>query len=147
MGNRTNQNLAFEVHDEISLVVLKHGPGAPSEPEWTRYLEALGSVEHRLEAMRILVLTDGGRPHREQQSEMNALCAGRSVRTAVVSSSMGVRFVISIMTLLNPGIKGFASARLTDAFEYLGLTPTECSIAESIARRLSRAVDSTQLAR
>jgi len=143
VGKTTVPNLAFEVHDEMSLIVLKHGPGAPSGQEWTRYLDAFGPVAHRLEQMRILVLTDGGRPLREQQAPMNALVAGRSVRTAVVSSSMAVRFVISVFALMNPGIRGFPSSHLAEALEYLGLNPNESSLAESVARRLSRATGST----
>jgi hypothetical protein len=56
VGKTTVPNLAFEVHDEMSLIVLKHGPGAPSGQEWTRYLDAFGPVAHRLEQMRILAI-------------------------------------------------------------------------------------------
>ena len=143
MGKTTVANLAFEVHDEMSLIVLKHGSGAPSEQEWKAYMDGLGPVAHRLEQMRILVLTDGGRPRRDQQTQLTTILAGRSVRTAVVSSSTAVRFVISVFALMNPGIRGFASSHLTEALEYLGLNPNEFSLAESVARRLSRAVGST----
>jgi len=143
MGKTTVANLAFEVHDEMSLIVLKHGSGAPSEEEWKRYLDAWGPVAHRLEQIRILVLTDGGRPLRDQQTQLNTILGGRSVRTAVVSSSMAVRFVISVFALMNPGIRGFASSHLAEALEYLGLNPIEFSFAESVVRRLSRAIGCT----
>jgi hypothetical protein len=71
---------------------------------------------------------------------MNALTGGRSVRTAVVSSSMAARFVIAMFALVNPGIRGFASTHLADALEYLGLKPNEGVVAEMAARRLLRAL-------
>jgi hypothetical protein len=138
MAQMTAPNLAFEVHDEISLIVLAHGPGAPSSQEWDSYLSAFGSVVHRLEQMRILVLTDGGRPLRAQQLQLTNLTGERSVRTAVVSSNMAVRFVIAMFALLNPGIRGFASTHLADAVDYLGLKPNESVLAKLIARRLAR---------
>ena len=139
-------NLAFEVRDDISLVVLKHGHGAPSTQEWEQYLHALGPLAHRLEQIRILVLTDGGRPQGVQQAQMNALVRERTVLTAVVSSSMAVRFVIAMLTLVNPGIRGFAASHLSQAFEYLGLTPNESALAELIARRLSHVVTGDRVA-
>jgi hypothetical protein len=142
MGKPTVPNLAFEVHDEISLIVLRHGRGEPTGEEWKQYMDAFSPVAHRLEQIRILVLTDGGHPLRGQQAQMKTLLAERSVRTAIVSSSMVVRFVISILALSNPGIQGFDSSHLAEALEYLGLNPNESASATSIARRLSRVVAS-----
>jgi hypothetical protein len=140
MEKSTLPNLAFEVHDELSLIVLKHGLLAPSVREWNGYLDAFRPISHRLEQMRILVLTDGGRPQRQQQAQLNTIVGGRTVQTAVVSSSMAVRFVISVFALLNPGIRGFASFHLDDAFDHLALKPRERAAAASIVLRLSRSV-------
>ncbi|HEY6559062.1 MAG TPA: hypothetical protein VI072_17380 [Polyangiaceae bacterium] len=72
--------------------------------------------------------------------QLNTLMGGRTVPTAVVSSSMAVRFVISVFALTNPGIRGFAPSHLGDAIAYLELKPDECALVEAIARRLSRLV-------
>jgi hypothetical protein len=51
-----------------------------------------------------------------------------------------VRFVISVFALLNPGIRRFSFSHLDEALDHLPLKPTERVVAESIARRLTRAV-------
>jgi hypothetical protein len=129
-------NLAFEVHRETLLIVLKHGPGKPSQVEWESYLSALRPISERLEEMRIVVFTDGGRPRLEQQKQLNEFSRGRSVRTAVVSSNMAVRFVIAMFALVNSGIQGFDSKQRARAFSYLGLTAAECKLVELAERRL-----------
>ena len=123
MAKTTLSNLAFEVLPEASLIVLRHGPGKPRPEEWRNYLSALRPISSRLGEMRFLVFTDGGRPLPDQQRDLSEITAGRSVRTAVVSSSMAVRFVIAMFALVNAGIRGFDSTHHTHAFSYLGLTP------------------------
>jgi len=142
MAKPTLSNLVFEVHVKASLIVLKHGPGKPSQEEWESYLNALRPISERLGEMRIVVFTDGGRPLLEQQKQLNELAMGRSVRTAVVSSNMAVRFVIAMFALVNASIRGFDSTQHGHAFGYLGLTPDERNLAERIERRLSLALDS-----
>ena len=136
MTKPTLANLAFEVHGEASLIVLKHGAGTPSREEWESYLGALRLLSEQLGEMRIVVFTDGGRPLLEQQKQLTAVCAGRSVRTAVISSSMAVRFVIAMFALANSGIRGFDTTERARAFSYLDLTATERSLVDLVERRL-----------
>ncbi|MBC7794629.1 MAG: hypothetical protein H7Z43_13070 [Clostridia bacterium] len=144
MANANDPTLAFEVHEEASLIVLKHGPGAPSARDWATYLDAFRSLSLRLSEMRILVLTEGGRPLREQQAQLNKVIQGRSIRTAIVSSSMAVRFVIAGFALVNPGIRGFASTHHAEAFDYLGLKETERLLVDVILLRISRVLASAK---
>ena len=133
-------SLAFEVLEEISLTVLRHGQGPPTEPEWDGFLAALPRPSGGLEKMRVLVVTDGGRPLREQQARLNDIIGGRSIRTAVVSSSIAVSFVVSVFALVQPGIRGFPSSQLGGALDYLEIHRSDRSAAESAVRRLSRDV-------
>ena len=103
-----------------SLLVIRQGKEAASHQEWADFLACLG--KQNLATLKVLILTDGGGPTASQRSELKLTMAGRSVRTAVVSDSMKVRFIIAAVALINREHYGFAKHELYDAYRFLELT-------------------------
>lgn len=71
----------------------------------------------------MLILTTGGGPTADQRVELKHFMAGRSVRTAVVSDSIKMRFIIPSIALTNREHHGFTSRELGKAYDFLELSP------------------------
>lgn len=118
-----------------SVMVIRQGTEAATEQEWRGLLTKLGQQD--LTKLRILIATDGGGPTAAQRASIKALMAGRSVRTAVVSDSMKVRFAIATIAFINREHHGFATRELSQAYDFLQLTPAERSETDAALRELS----------
>lgn len=96
------------------LFLLVHSRHPPDDASWDAYLEDVRRMPS-LEAMRTLVLTEGGGPNVRQRAALNAELRGQRTRVAVVSSSIMVQGIISTLGLFNRDIRWFSPPRLADA--------------------------------
>jgi hypothetical protein len=121
-----------------SVMVIRQGTGPPSEHEWRGLLSELGQQDFT--KLRVLIATDGGGPSAEQRASLKATMAGRSVRSAVVSDSLKVRFTIATIALINPDHHGFSNRERSQAYDFLQLTPTERGDVERVLQQLGELV-------
>jgi hypothetical protein len=117
-----------------SVMVIRQGIWPPNEDEWRGLLTELGRQDFT--KLRILIATDGGGPTAEQRASLKVTMAGRSVRTAVVSDSIKVRFTIATIALINREHHGFSNRELSQAYDFLQLTPAERGDAERVLKQL-----------
>lgn len=118
-----------------SVMVIRQGKEAATEHEWRSLLTELALQD--LTKLRILIATDGGGPNAEQRASIKVTMAGRSVRTAVVSDSIKVRFAIATIALINREHHGFTNRELSQAYDFLQLTPSERGDTERVLKELS----------
>src|SRR5688500_8994301 len=117
-----------------SVMVIRQGTEPANEREWRDLLTELGQQD--LTKLRVLIATDGGGPSAEQRASLKLTMAGRSVRTAVVSDSIKVRFTIATIALINKEHHGFSRRELSQAYNFLQLTPAERGDAEGVLKQL-----------
>lgn len=117
-----------------SVMVIRQGTESASEDEWRSLLAELGQRD--LTKLRVLIATDGGGPGAEQRASLKVTMAGRSVRTAVVSDSIKIRFTIATIALINREHHGFSKRELSQAYDFLQLTPAERGAAEGALKQL-----------
>lgn len=58
------------------------------------------------------------------------------MRSAVVSDSIKVRFTIATIALINPEHHGFSNRELSQAYDFLQLTPAERGDVERVLQQL-----------
>jgi hypothetical protein len=120
------------------LFVLVHGRGAPSQPDWERYVAAV----HRcveLPRPRSLILTDGGTPTPAQRATMSDIVA-RQLPTVIVSDAVAVRFIVSTITLFNPKVTALPPRDCERAFDSLSLSATEREALPTVLQGLASAL-------
>jgi len=105
------------------ILVAWHGARSPSADEWSAFLALIRTAEPT--PTLGLVLTQGGAPSPTQQIELAQAIGARTVRVAVVSDHVGVRFVVSSLALVMKRIRSFPSSALDEAYVHLGLEPEE----------------------
>ncbi len=115
-------------------IVLVHGVAAPTDDEWTAYLDFLQVyLRPNPTHPRFLVVTAGGTPSPTQRKRMEAL-SGRMLyasRVAIVTGSTFARGVVTAFSLVSPGYKAFDPKAIDKAFEFLEQPPSR---AETIKR-------------
>ena len=112
----------FAAHGRVFLLV--HGTDAPSDAAWERYVEALMRADRKDGALKILVFTEGGSPNAGQRARLETTTRKGDL-TAVVSGAAFPRFVVSLIALMNRGIRSFAPADVAGALDFLGLSQEE----------------------
>jgi hypothetical protein len=117
-----------------SVMVIRQGIEPANEHEWRGLLTELGKQDFT--KLRVLIATDGGGPSAEQRASLKVTMAGRSVRTAVVSDSIKVRFTIATVALINREHHGFSNRERSQAYDFLQLTPAERGDAERVLQQL-----------
>lgn len=65
-------------------------------------------------------------------------CAGRAVRAAIVSDNAKVRFVVSAISLFNPGHRSFSRAELPQALKHLQVSELEAAEVYAALEQLER---------
>lgn len=100
---QSRANLDDGQHSQIGQLYRRIGPALPS--------------------YRLLVITDGAGPTARQRKELNAEfgAALKSVRTAVISDAVTVRFIVSMLSLFAPQVRSFHVDEMTAALRYLDL--------------------------
>jgi hypothetical protein len=141
----SSNNLVFETLEQVRLLVIYQTAKSPTDAEWDAWLHAAAALQTKIGEFRLLVFSEGGHPSRKQIARVE-LVKRRMERTggkkrsepntAVVSPSVPMRFVVSAMNLFNPKIRCYSPLDLQDAYEHLGLTPAESSVAEAALGQL-----------
>lgn len=101
----------------------------PSDHEWDEFLKMLATHRANFAALKILIVTDGGGPTLTQRKRLQTALAGQSVKVAVVTDSIKVRFIVSSVALLNHSISTFSRAEFSKAVAFLGLGAGEYRLA------------------
>ena len=123
-------------------VIVVQGAATPSEAEWQAYLDDLETWLP--DVVGTLIVTDGGGPSSSQRRALKALfhrVGRKSVRAAVVSSSLMARGIVNALNLFNPGIRVFHPDAMTDALVYIGAAldgPAVLAEVEWLRQRLAR---------
>ena len=93
---------------------------------------------HRGEALKVLVIPMGGAPTPAQQLKITRLRMHRGLTIAVISSSVGVRFVASSMALFTRQIRTFVPSEFSNACAFLALTEAQVQSATAFFARHHR---------
>ena len=131
-------DLEFEYLAELHLMVSCQAHETPTDADWDTYLEATRPALLVDKLFRVLVVTDGAYPTRSQQGRMTTLIGNRTPCVAVISSSTAMRFVVSILALLNSKVRCFSPNQRKEAYTYLGLSPSQQATADATVDRLRR---------
>lgn len=99
-------------------MLLAHGNEPPDDVAWDTYVDAL--VENR--ASQILVFTDGVGPDAKQRKRMVERVSHLEARTAVVSSALGVRGMVTALSWFGIPVKAFGPRDLEMALDHLGVS-------------------------
>jgi hypothetical protein len=112
------------VFREVSaLIVSVHSAEAPTDEDWSAYLQLCRRKMAR-ERLGALAVTAGGGPNSKQRAALQELLRGGPVPGAVVTDSPVVRGIVTALGWFNPAIRGFAfnrGAGIHDALTYLGV--------------------------
>lgn len=116
----------------IQVVLSLHRREAPTDREWSEYLETLRVAMVALggdkRGIRGFSISDGGGPNaaqREQVNEFMRRYTGSRGTISIVTSNPFVRGIITALRLFNPHARGFAPSELDAAIDYLGLAPVQ----------------------
>lgn len=123
------------------LMLFMAGMAAPPEPEWSEYVVLLASASERLrplnKPMRFLCFVDDSPPNAKQRSAVVDALAGLSSKTAVITTSVLARNLITVFSWLGLSVKGFSPNSLESVAEYLELPPAILEQAIDAARILA----------
>jgi len=135
------KNIAFG--REGSCIILAIGGEAPSESEWTAYLQFLQVQLAIATTTRILVLAEEAPPTAVQRKKLNELTAqyAGAARIAVVTSSPFVRGAVTASSWFDKRYKAFAPQHLDDAMAWLEVPASHFQTVRSLAESLQSQVD------
>jgi hypothetical protein len=126
------------VRDDLMLFLA--GNGAPSESEWNEYIGVLTDAAARLrpinKPIRFICFVDDSPPNAMQRAAVIEALGGLSSKTAVVTTSVLARNVITVFSWLGLSVKGFAPTSLDAGAAYLDLPPAYLEQAVDAARVL-----------
>lgn len=126
---------------EGRLNVVYHGPLAPTNLEWQRYVtEAVATAGARSDT-RVIVLSRGGSPDGHQRKILVTALSSRPSPVALLTDKVLVRAAISAMSLFNPSMKAFATTAFKEAGDFLGLRLEERERAAQLLVELETEVD------
>ena len=126
------------------LLIIRQNQHAPSDEDWDEALRLMTLNPAELDQLKALVVTDGGGPTPAQRKRLHHAMSGKSVRSAVVSESMKVRFIVSSVALFLSRIQSFRKDELEQAFNYLDLDAAERRLAQENVAEMDRLVASAQ---
>lgn len=116
------------------LMIIRQNQNAPSDQDWDETLRLMTLNPAEMERLKVLVVTDGGGPTPDHRKRLDRAMAGKAVRTAVVSESVKVRFIVSSVALLTARIQSFRKSEMVQAFDFLQLDARERRLAlENVA--------------
>lgn len=125
---------------EGRLNVVYHGPLAPTNLEWQRYVTDAVTSTPRSDR-RVVILSRGGSPDGHQRQTLMDALRGHPHPVALLTDKVLVRAAISAMSLFNPSMKAFAPTAFEAAGDFLGLTLEERERASRLLVELEIEVD------
>ena len=139
-------SFAFEVVRDLELLVSYQGRRNPSDEEWARYVEVLAHLHQGSNNYRYFTVSEGGHPSGSQQGRVKAVVNGRSPAVAIVSSSIAIRFVGSVLALVNPKVRCFKPEQLELAYAHISVPARDIPRLNSIVARLREVVSASAAA-
>jgi hypothetical protein len=128
------KKLFLEIQGRVVLVV--GSGGAYAAAEWQLILDVTRRAD--VADLRFLVHDDGGTISSGQRAELIAGMEGRMPMAAVFTSNTISRGIVTAIGWFKPGIKAFGPEQFDEAARYLGLTPSETTLARWGLERLQR---------
>jgi hypothetical protein len=115
------KTVAYESDGELAILV--HGPKPPTDEDWNGYLAFARAGLLTARNPRCLVLSGATVPSPKQRAELNKLVELHKapVPTAVVTSSLAARGIVTVFGWFNSAIRAFRMDELAEALDYLGV--------------------------
>jgi hypothetical protein len=139
-------SFAFEVVRDLELLVSYQGPRNPSDEEWESYIEVLARLHQVPNGYRYFTISEGGHPSGSQQARVKAVVNGLNPAVAIVSGSIAIRFVGSVLALVNRKVQCFRPDELDEAYAHIGLAPADVPRLEAVVGRLRAQVTAADAA-
>jgi len=135
--------IAYSLVGDDVLVFLS-GNSPPDDAEWQAYAHTVAGIakqaQERGSTLKFIVFADENGPNAKQRAAFVEQLRGLATRTAVVSSSLLARNIITAFGWLNFSVKGFAPTNLTAAASYLELTQNTIGAVIEKARTLAPSI-------
>lgn len=128
-------NLVFTAIPETQLLVSCQTRFHPSNVEWGRWSVATEELRESTGGLRLLIVTEGGHPTKEQIDSVHFSLRPNPL-TAIVSPSQALRSFAGALTFLNPKIRCFEPSNMEEAYRYLELNPTFAHRADMVVAQL-----------
>jgi hypothetical protein len=116
----------------LQVVISLHRHDSPTDEEWAEYMQALAIAMVALKGdkrgIRGMSISDGGGPNAKQREEINEFMrqfTGGRGTISIVTANPFVRGIIKALSWFNPQARGFSPDQMTEAIDYLGLTPEQ----------------------
>jgi len=150
MRQAAGQNLATGVYrDELGPVVLVvQNRARPSDLEWDAYVENIRACVPAATATAI-AFTDGGTPNALQRGQVNDVLAhrqGQPARSAVISSNLAVRGIVTALRWFNPDTAVFTPRNIVAALSFANIAGERIDPIWAFIGELHRSVASKCLA-
>jgi hypothetical protein len=137
--------LAFRAIED-DLLVYVGGDAAPDNAEWQTYVEHAAEVERRSRSskarvFKFFVFVDDSSPNAAQRAAVwKAIGGAHGHRSAIVTSSLIARKIITAFGWLGAPMRGFSPRELSAAAAYLELPVDRLPAVIRTARVLARSV-------
>jgi hypothetical protein len=95
---------------------------------------------------RYFTFSEGGHPSGSQQGRVKAAVNGRTPAVAIVSSSIAIRFVGSVLALVNPKVRCFKPEQLEQAYSHISVTARDIPRLSAIVARLRQEISANAAA-
>jgi len=105
------------------LVIFVNLASAPSDSEWSAYVDAVRSRRRKQPGVRILAITEGGAPTAKQRQA--AATVAKDLPCAVISDSVVARTIVTALSWLGVNVKSFSASGTDRAFDFLELSSAE----------------------
>jgi hypothetical protein len=115
------RSFAFEVIEDLELLVSYQGRSNPSDVEWASYLQVLERLHRGQTQYRYFTVSEGGHPSSTQQAQVKTVTHGRTPPVSIVSSSIAIRFMGSFLALFNHRVQCFGPEQMNRALEHVGV--------------------------
>ncbi len=132
-----DSNLVFEVLPNSSLVISCQTRFNPLDAEWEAWLTAAHALSMRRGDLRLLIVTEGGHPTREQLDRLREL-KRIDPPSAIVSPSRALRLLGAALHFVNPTIRCFTPEELPAAYGHLHLKASTAAEADQALERLRK---------
>ena len=140
MHRSVSSNLVFETIWDLRLLVSYQGATDPTDAEWSDWIVAVDALWKKAPEFRLLVVTDGGHPTRQQLDRLRSAKRSEPL-TVIISSSALLHFIASIVALFNPHIDCFSPANRDRAYSRIGLAPDERTKVDAAISRLRQKLE------
>jgi len=133
--------LAYELLREPPCVVLYKAARPTTDRDWEPYLELVRAALPYGNGLRFVAWNEDGEIPRATQARMTDMLRGYTHQVAVISSSVVMRFIVSIFLLWNRNIRFFSPSQKEEIYVHLGCDAAAREAIAACLERLRRQVD------